>query len=410
MTNALQKVAQRKDPSKVFKTCWEDYGFKGVKEDQTRTTVPIQRVIDVDNEEKTIQKLEQLETDKEVGKGLVRKTVGHLQGVTQKQMDSGQVEEYVPLVFDPEIVSILKQNAPLVDLIPEEGQEGYKAVYNIVGDRDKSIGFQTEGNVLDMSDLGPSNITFEKDEVDMRIWVDKVQISDFTQAAASHYMNVEDTTLGERVAEHAQVKEAQFLYGDPSQEATDGDDEPTGFIGSENGYKGLLAYAEDQDNVVDGTGFDEDRVKAIKETIHEMIQEENVNVNNLVVAVSWELYDKLENEADFDKLQTAANDRTVNVGLNQLQIAGVPVQPTHTIREYEDGDDGAGEPEYEVGTEGDVFIFSTRTARYRALMPMSMVPLAKRGLSEEMALAEFGAFIEKSQGHFVRVIENVPTA
>jgi len=401
MTNALQQIAtQSKDASSIFEKCWEDYGFKGVNAaEQSHTTVPVQRIIDIDDSTTTEKKIKKLDTEKKVGSGLVRKTIGEMQ---QKQMDAGQVEEYVPLVFDPEIVSILKQNAPLLDLIPEEGQEGYRAVYNIVGDRDQSLGFGTEADVLDMSDDTPSNITFEKDEVDMTIWRDLVQISDFTQAAANHYMNVEDTTLGERVAEHAQVKAAQILYGDPTE------DTETGFIGDASGYKGLLAYADDQDNVTDGSGFDEDRVKAIKEEIHDMIQEENVNVNNLVVAVSWELYDKLENEADFDKLQTAATDRTVNVGLNQLQIAGVPVQPTHNIRNYIDAE--GEEEEYDVGSEGDVFIFSTRTARYRALMPMSMVPLAKTGLSETMALAEFGAFIEKSQGNFVRVIENVPTS
>jgi len=38
-------------------------------------------------------------------------------------------------------------------------------------------------------------------------------------------------------------------------------------------------------------------------------------------------------------------------------------------------------------------------------MPMSMVPLAKTGLSDTVALAEFGALIEKSQGNFVRHLQ-----
>jgi len=408
MTNALQQVANRKNASDIFEKCWEDYGFKGVREDQSPMTVPVQRVINVDDKETTNQKIKKLDTEKQVGEGLVRKTVGQMQ--TKGPMDSGQVEDFVPLVFDPEIVSILKQNAPLLDLIPEEGQEGYKAVYNIVGERDRALGFGTEADVLDMTGDTPSDVTFEKQETDMTIWRDRVQISDFTQAAANHYMNVEDTTLGERVAEHAQVKAAQILYGDPSQATTDEDGDDTGFIGSSEGYKGLRTYADEQGNVSDGSTIEEgDRVEAIKAEIHEMIQEENVNVNNLIVGVSHELYDKLENEADFNKLTTDADTRTMNVGLNQLQIAGVPVQTTHNIRAYEDGDD-EGAAEYEIGSSGDVFIFSTRTARYRALMPMSMVPLAKTGLSETMALAEFGALIEKSKGNFVRVIEDVSTA
>lgn len=456
MTNLLQKVAQRKDASGIFEKAWSDYGFKGVSTaEQSKRTVPIQRVINTDNSEETKQRIENLETEKEMGKGLVRKTVGQMQ---QKQMTGTEVEDYVPLVFDPEIVSILKQNAPILDRIPEEGQEGYKAVYNIVDSRDRALGFGTEADVIDMSNDTPSDIQFQKDEVDMTIWRDLVQISDFTQAAANHYMNVEDTTLGERVAEHAQVKASSILYGDPSL------DTGAGYIGDENGYKGLAQYASDEDNNIDKSSVSQDFIENIKAELSSMLQNENVSANELLIAVSWDMYDKLENEADYERSRTDAETRSVYVGLDDLRIKGVPVMPSHNIgpknaqenvvsvseadneivvaNDYTNvlaADDTVtiGDNEYTVdsvayssgddettitvdsldtdetgntatftiaGDNGDVFIFSERTARYRALMPMSMVPLAKTGLSETMALAEFGAFIEKSQGSFVRYL------
>jgi hypothetical protein len=141
-------------------------------------------------------------------------------------------------------------------------------------------------------------------------------------------------------------------------------------------------------------------VKDIKGVVRDMRQEENVNVNNLVIMTSHEFYDILENEADFDNLTTDAGTDTLNVGLSDggLSIGGVPVFPTHNIDSFSDGTYNAGDP-------GDVFIFSTRTARFRSLMPMSMVPLAKNGLAETVALAEFGALVEKSRGNFVRHLQ-----
>ena len=383
--NPIKKIATRSgSPDEVFEPVWEDHGMKATTQDAgAKTTTSVQNFFKNQSKE---------EIDKNF-KGQVRKTAAKMANgdMQTKAMDSGATETYTPLVFDPEIVSILKQNAPLLDVIPEEGQEGFKAVYNIVDSREDPIGFTSEGDAINLLNNNESDISFAKSEVDMTIWTATVNISDFTQEAASHYMNVEQTTLGEQVAQHAQRKAQQILYGDPSQ------DTGTGYLGDSEGFKGLKGYAEDAGNDIDKTGVSSNYVKDIKKEINSMKQDENVNVNNLVIACSWEMFDKLENEADFDNLRTDPSDQSVNVGLNQLSIAGVPVRPTHNIDSYTDGS-------YTPGDNGDVFNMSTRTARYRALMPMSMVPLAKNGLGETTALAEFGALIEKSQGSFVRYL------
>lgn len=391
---AIQKISTRSGtPDEVFASTWERAGLPAVSQDAgAKTTTSLQNYF---------KNLDKEEID-QVYKGLTRKTAAALanpdvdtEKVTlpgsQKTMDIGEVDANTPLVFDPEIVSILKQNAPVLDVVPEEGQEGFSAVYNIVSSRESALGYISESDAVDLSNNTENDITFSKSEVDMELYVDKVEISDFTQEAASHYVNVEDTTLGERVGLHAQNKAKQIFYGDPTQ------DTGTGGIGDAEGFKGLKGYAEDQSNDVDKSGVSSNFIKDIKSVIRQMRQDENVNVNNLVMATSHEFYDVLENEADFDNLRTDPSDRTVNIGLQDggLRIAGVPVIPTHNVDSFSDG-------AYTPGDPGDVFIFSTRTTRFRSLMPMSMVPLAKTGLAETVALAEFGALIEKSEGNFVR--------
>lgn len=395
MTQPLQQVVSRSGTaSDIYEKCWEEQGFKSTTQDAgANTTAPIQRAIKVDRDgnltEKSKEQIKKIKEHSGDDLQFESKAAKAAMEMRTKTMDAGETENFTPLVFDPEIVSIRKQNAPLLDVIPEEGQEGFDAVYNIVDSREDPLGYVSESDAVDLSNNTPSDIGFAKDSTDMVIYTDLVEISDFSQEAAAHYMNVEDTTLGEKVAQHAQRKAQQILYGDTSQ------DTGTGYIGDANGYDGLKKIAEDASNDIDKSGVSSNFVKDIKSVVREMRQDENVNVNNLVIATSHEFFDVLENEADFDNLRTDPSDQSVNVGLNQLSIGGVPVIPTHNVDSFTDGS-------YTPGDPGDVFIMSTRTARFRALMPMSMVPLAKNGLAETVALAEFGAFIEKSQGNFVR--------
>lgn len=398
MTNPLQQVIARSGtPDQIFEKAWEDEGFKATTQDAgTNTTAPVQRAIKVDRDGNLTEKSkENLETIKEkYTDGSVQfegKAVKAAQEMQTKTMDAGETENFTPLVFDPEIVSIQKQNAPLLDVINQEGQEGFDAVFNIIDSRDDPIGYTSESDAVDLTNNTASDIGFAKDSVDMTIYTDKVNISDFSQEAAAHYMNVEDTTMGEKVAQHAQRKAQQILYGDTSQ------DTGTGFLGDASAYDGLKKIAEDAGNDIDKSSVTSDFVKDIKSEVRSLKQDEAVNVNNLVIATSHEFFDVLENEADFDNLRTDPSDQTVNVGLNQLSIAGVPVVPTHNVDSYDDDT-------YTPGDPGDVFIMSSRTVRFRALMPLSMVPLAKNGLSESVALAEFGALIEKSQGNFLRYL------
>jgi len=392
---AINRIRQRSAvPDEILDATWGKYAATVKQDGGKRTTASVQNVI------KTIKEEKGEEAARKQFTGLTRKAVADFakdQGDMQtKTMNIGEVDSATPIVFDPEIVSILKQNAPLLDVLPEEGQEGFKAEYNVIDSREAAYGYISEGDAVDLTNNSPNDITFTQEQEDMTLYVDQVEISDFTQEAASHYMNVEETTLGERVGLHAQNKAQQVFYGDPSQGTG------TGGLGDSNGFRGLTKFAElpSSSNVIDKSGVSSGFVKDIKGVVRDMRQEENVNVNNLVIMTSHEFYDVLENEADFDNLTTDAGTDTLNVGLSDggLSIGGVPVFPTHNIDSFSDAS-------YTPGDPGDVFIFSTRTARFRSLMPMSMVPLAKNGLAETVALAEFGALVEKSRGNFVRHLQ-----
>lgn len=395
MSNPLQQIVSRStSASDVYKHCWADQGFKTTTQEAGHnTTAPVQRVIDTSNPERTEKAVEELkkQVEKDIQfEGRATKAAVDMQ---TKTMNASEVENFTPLIFDPEIVSLVKDEAPILDVIPQEGQEGFSAVYNVISSRDDPIGFTSENDAVDLLNNQSSDIQFAKDTTDMEIYVDLVNISDFSQEAAAHYMNVEDTTLGSKVGQFAQRKAQQIFYGDPTQ------DTGTGYIGDADGYEGLKKIAEDAGNDTDKSGVSSDFIKDIKSVVREVRQNESVNVSDLVIATSHEFFDVLENEADFDNLRTDPSDRTVNVGLNNLSIAGVPVIPTHNVDSFTDDT-------YTPGDSGDVFIMSNRAVRFRALMPMSMVPLAKNGLSENAAIAEFGALIDKSQGSHLRYLSS----
>ena len=352
----------------LFNKYWAKHGFAGVKNDAgTTLTVPVQRMLNTKNQE----------------------ALKKFKGITRKQMTATEVEDHVPLIFDPEILSILKEEAPFLEMIPIEGQQGYKAVFNFINSRDAPLGFKSESDVIDLSGESGKDIGFDKGEVDMTIYVDIADISDFTQAAAEHYMDVADTTLGERVKLYAQRKEQQILYGDPSQNTA------SGWVGDASGYKGLATLYNDKSNAIDKSGKSDNFIKDIKKELAKIKQEENVNVNDLRIITSHTFFDVLSQELVPENVRFAATGTDANIGIQTLRIKGVPVLATHNVDTFVD--EG-----FTVGDEGDVFIVNMRAVRFRALVPFSTVPLARVGLSERTALFEFGALIERTNGNWGR--------
>jgi hypothetical protein len=370
VTSMIRSIAMgSKSPEELFKQYWEAHGFQKVNSgDGSILTVPVQRMLHTSNKDLLKQ-----------NKGMVRRAI-------VKQMTAAQVATHTPLIFDPEILSILSQNAPFKERIAIEGQQGFKAVFNLINSRAAPLGFKAESAVLDLSGSSGSGIGFDKGEIDMRIYVDLVDISDFTQAAAEHYMNVADTTLGERVALYAQRSEQQMLYGDPTE------DTQTGYLGDATGYAGLAKIFADAGNSVDKRGVSENFIQDIKREIHQLLQEaKNVNINDLLIVTSWSFFDVLANELVPAQTRLSAVSTEADIGIQTLRIQGVPVIATHNVATHVDSG-------FVTGDEGDVFIVNTRATRFRSLVPFSTIPLGRLGLSERTALFEFGAMIERTKG------------
>lgn len=485
----------RGDAGDTFDKIWEEYGFAPISKGEVTRTTPIQTLYQGDDErsKEQIQKY----------KGYVKRKLGAqakasrdgldyekaLEKVTdraggedpkEKIMDAGEVEGPTPLVFDPEILSILKETSPLLELVPQEGQQGYKAVYNRIDDRDAPIGHVTESASLDL--LSQANdVNFDKNEVDMTIYTDVAEISDFSQAAAEHYMNVEETTLAQRVQVHAIDKARKMLYATPQVDGYDDSDAEDGSLYDTEVYEGMVQYFERAGNQVDKSGFSGTVVEDVKSEIADLQDEVPVQTQNMVAYTSHALNDFMENEVD-ERARHDSNDTEIDFGLQNIRIDGVPVVPGHQVQAHSyttqvqavdtnndtvtvkgdltetggDGEDlvntgtteltisgstgnddtytisslsyasGSNETTVTVsgtisdstadgtasvdlrGDRGDVFLFSTRSFRYRALAPLSTVPLAKQGLSENVAMFEFGALISKAEGAFGKHLSAYP--
>lgn len=420
MATTIQKVLGVDTPSKAFKRGHAKYApVLEHKDRRGKTTPPVQNTVErairmIKNPdqalasekeiEKTIRKFKKFYQKQLLKKGQVpiedqeTKDIKDKMGVQEVKapMDSGEVETPTPLVYDPEILDILKQDAPLVARTPEEGQEGFEAVYNLITSRQDPIGMVSEAESSNVLDTGKT-VNIERDKSPMKIYVDTIDISDFAERASQHYMNLSDTALQARVSEHAQFKEQMFLWGDPDQGLSDGSP------GDENAYDGLKPIAESQSNDVDKSGVDisgtDGLLRDIKGEITDLLQGPySISKGDLEIWTSHTVFDHLENELEV-KVRIDQGTGEVDYGFGGINIKGIPVVPSHQVDSQ-----SYGGGSYAPGSEGDVFIVNTRSIRFRSLAPLSTVPLSKRGLAEETALFEYGSLIAKADGYFTKYL------
>lgn len=398
-SNANQLI---NNPEKGAEVLWEKHGFGfTTRQNGVQVTAPVQSVQRHAGEEKlrNFWKRKQLGLQYEDGE---QHKGGPGEETRDKAVDSTIAETPTPLVFDPEILELYKSNAPFVAVVPEEGQQGYKAVFNKIDSRDDPMGFVDEGTSLDLIS-NSSEFSMDRDEQAMKIFVDAVRVSEFSDRASAHYMDLADTALGTRVAEHAQHKEKSFLYADPTAGGatplTDGSPYDA------NAYSGLEKIFGDAGNKVDKATTDiggtDGLLRDIKAEIKDLMQGPyNINKSDLMVVTSHTLFDQLENELE---VKARYNDETssVDFGIDTIRVSQVPVMATHNVDEHT-FDDGSNS--YTVGSEGDAFIVNLRALRFRSLMPLSTIPLAKQGWSDQMGLGEFGALIERSGGNFGKML------
>lgn len=337
-------------------------------------------------------------------------------------IDESVVGDATPIEVDPEIVNILSEAAPVVDLVTQEAQAGFTAQYNVINERNEPIGRVAESDAIDLSGNSVGDFGLRTETREMKIYVDQVELSDFTQRAEDSlgYMDVEETTLGVRTAQYGRYLAGELIYGDPDVGLSNGS------IQDSNAAFGMARLAQKADaNLSTGishevdesglaTGGDRDRLVEIKEQLTELVTNTGATYTNLHVLVGPELFDVLEQELDgivrFDEF-----DQNVNFGGRQLNVKGVPISETRAVGRTEHGGytyNGTGAtPAGNLSiSDGDALIFDETAFRHRQLAPLSTVPLGRVGLADKAAMFAYSANVDKSQGAHLKFLKDIPLA
>jgi hypothetical protein len=338
-------------------------------------------------------------------------------------IDASIVQAATPIEVDPQIVDIQRSAAPVLDRITQEAQAGFTAQYNIINDRNAPVGYTSESDAIDLTDNSDGDFGLGTKTRDMTIYVDRVTLSDFTQRAEDslNYMDVEETTLGQRTIVHALTKAYGIFYGDPDVGTSDGG------VQDSNAFPGLAKIASDRDgdtddgtngHVIDKSGLstsgDTPRLDDLKDETTDLVANTGAEYENLEIWVSPSFMDDLANEANV-VTRLGGYDEDIDFGPRQIQVKGVPVVETRAVGRtayptgsYQGtGDSPAGNFD---PADGDVFIGDTSTIRFRQLAPLSTVPLGRRGLADEAAMFEYGTLIDKSHGAHLKYLQAYPTA
>ena len=335
-------------------------------------------------------------------------------------IDASVVQAATPIEVDPEIVSILDDAAPLLDLVTMEAQPGFTAQYNIISDRNQPIGRTDEADAIDLSSNGDGDFTLDTKSRDMGIYVDRVTLSDFTQRAEDSlgYMDVEETTLGQRTAVYGRYMASELVYGDPDVGTSDGG------IQDSNATFGMARLAQKADtNLSDGvdhevdksgisTSGDTPRLDDLKSEITDLVENTGASYDDLRAITSPTGFDTFENEANV-VTRLSGYDENINFGGRQINVKGVPLTETRAVGRAnyagftlnQTGDTPAGN--FDVN-DGDVIIYDESTFRHRQLAPLSTVPLGRRGLADEAALFSYSANIDKSHGSHLKFLKAYP--
>jgi len=392
MNVQAQKALGLHNKEKAFKSVWEANGIPTFNKEYGKVTTNRQRAFADAEVRENFKGF----ASKHLSETLKRSRSGEMHN--KAAMDESAVSAATPLVFDPDFISLIKDEAPLVERVPQEGQQGFSAEYIRIDSRDSAIGFTGESDILDLTDNNKAGIGFSRGSTDMEIWVDLVEISDFAAAGSEFFFDVRDTTLGERVANAMQVKERAMLYGNYNDSADSG----TGGFNDANAYDGFAEIIRDAGNEVDKSSTDisgtDGFVKDIKAEIKTLLQSnKNVNKSDLEIWTSHTAFDVLENEAEVKRVHNT-NENSIDYGFETFRVSGVNVYASHNVDEHTDNT--------AAGSEGDVFLMNRREMRDRALMPLSTVPLARLGFGELVAMGEFSAPIMRGAGNLSRYLKN----
>lgn len=313
---------------------------------------------------------------------------------TRAAIDQSVVGAASPVSVDPLLTDIQRSEAPVLGILQSRAQAGFEAKYNVIDERSEPIGMVDENEAAgDISSLDEGDFGLSTDSKDMKIFLDQARISDFSQRAEDTlgYMDLSETTLGQRTIAHALFKAKQIFYGDPSVGAGDRS------IEDGDAYGGMAKIADDAGNSIDKTatssGF-----------LDDLLDETTVQVTNTGLtwnAARWLVSPQFYNAIYSDVTPTVRIDgyeADVEYGPRGLAIGfeqgTVQISPCDNIRDYSSELSGVGSS----SNVGDAFLIDERAMQFRNLAPFSTVPLGRTGLADKVALFEYGTLVDKSQG------------
>ncbi len=378
-----------RSPSAIFQQFWKDYGFVEVDDGFTGS----------------VQSMFSIPENRRAAQGFWQKKFTANMQQKAGTIGTPDIGSAIPLIYDPEVLDILRKDAPLVARVPYVGYEGQTVRVHNISAREKPIGFISEADSYNLLGKG-KKFSLTPFNVNMEIYADVVAVGDFAERASAGSFALRDTAIGARIAEHAQYKEQAFLYGDPTQGLIDGSP------GDSNAYAGAAKYFTDAGNMVNkATTFsasgERPYVRDIRNELTKLWQTRAVSPADTEIWVSHTMFGILEDEMEV-KAIVDQNERSVNYGFEVLTISGVPVIRSHNIRKHTWTDTATTPKTYTVGSEGDVFIQNRRAMRFAALAPLFMLPLARQGFADEIALGEYGTYIDRAKGQFGRYLKGYP--
>jgi len=305
-------------------------------------------------------------------------------------VDNTVVSDASPVVVDPEIYSILRSNAPVLDIIPTVQQAGFTAQYNVFDQRTLETFFRTESGASDMTADTASDFRVQTETKDMKIMATLIDVGDFSQRAEESldYMDLMDTTMGQVMQEWFITKAKTYIYGDSSASGSGAHEDA-------NGFDGLAKIAADAGNVTDKTGVSSGRLEDLLDYLTARTQDSSLTFGNARYLVSPAFYNTIYDEVT-PVVRIDGYDADVEYGPQGLALGhergSVPITPVDNIRDFSGQSDGVGSN----STDGDVFLYDERAIQFRALLADSTIPLARIGLADRAALASYGTLIDKT--------------
>jgi hypothetical protein len=325
-------------------------------------------------------------------------------------IDAGIVQSASPVQVDPLYVDIQSDAAPLLDMVQFEAQAGFTAQYNIINDRSRPIGNVDESDALDLSGNQKGDYGVGTKTRDMGIYVDQIEVSDFTQRATdtlgSGALDVSETATAQRMKVHARFTAGELLYGDPSASLSDGS------IEDSNATPGLARIAQDADtnnvggadNVKSKSGTSSGFLEDLKSEITSLVTNTGASYDDLAAVCSPTFFDAIENEAN-TVVRLGGYDEDINFGNRGITIKNsVPLREVRAAGRSEHGQISYSNTNF-TPDPGDVFIFDQSTFRRRQLAPLATVPLGRVGLADKAAMFEYKANIDKSHGAHTKYLQ-----